>query len=206
MNSPGDDNGSMIAKLRDEVVACRRCPLSETRHRVIFGEGNPRAPIMVIGEGPGKDEDIQGRPFIGKSGQLLDKILLACNFTREKHVFISNIVKCRPPGNRPPTDQEAKVCMPWLYQQIDLVNPHILVLLGATSLRYMLGNQYRITRVRGTWLTWFDKLVMPVFHPAALLRNPALKRPTWEDYKKIFHKYREVADPAHTSVHIPVNP
>ncbi len=188
--------------LKSEVLNCNRCGLSQTRTHVVFGEGNPHAKIFIIGEAPGRDEDLQGRPFVGKSGQLLDRILSACGFTREEHVFIGNIIKCRPPGNRVPLPEEAAACMPYLLEQIERVDPKIMILLGATALNHMMGPQYRITRVRGQWLTWNNRLVMPVFHPSALLRNPALKRDTWEDFKKVVFKYRELVDPQHYSAHV----
>lgn len=188
-----------IATLKEEILQCTKCELAKTRHHVIFGEGNINAAILIIGEAPGRDEDIQGRPFVGKSGQLLDKILAACGFTREEHVFISNIVKCRPPDNRLPTPQEASVCMPWLLKQIELIDPKILILLGATALKYMAGPEHRIIRERGNWLNWQNRLAMPVYHPAALLRDPSLKRDTWEDFKKVVFKYRELVNPAHYS-------
>ncbi len=188
--------------LKSEVLNCNRCGLSQTRTHVVFGEGNPHAKIFIIGEAPGRDEDLQGRPFVGKSGQLLDRILSACGFTREEHVFIGNIIKCRPPGNRVPLPEEAAACMPYLLEQIERVDPKIMILLGATALNHMMGPQYRITRVRGQWLTWNNLLVMPVFHPSALLRNPALKRDTWEDFKKVVFKYRELVDPQHYSAHV----
>lgn len=188
--------------LRNEISNCIKCNLSKTRNNVIFGEGNPNAEIMIIGEAPGRDEDIIGRPFVGKSGQLLDKILEACAFTREEHIFISNIVKCRPPDNRVPTQQEADVCMPWLLKQIELVDPKIIILLGSTSLKYMIGQDYKITKERGKWIDWNGRLAMPVFHPAALLRNPSLKGDTWTDFKNIVYKYRELVDPFHYSVHV----
>ena len=191
-----------MEQLKQEVLSCKKCELHNTRHNVIFGEGNPGAKILIIGEAPGHDEDMIGRPFVGKSGQLLDKILAACGFTREQHVYISNIVKCRPPGNRVPTDQEAKTCIPYLMKQIELIDPLILLPLGASALRVFFGKEYRITQVRGNWLTWYNKLVMPVYHPAALLRNPNLKRDTWEDYKKVVHKYRELVDPQHYSEYV----
>ena len=191
-----------IATLKEEILQCTKCELAKTRRHVIFGEGNINAGILIIGEAPGKDEDIQGRPFVGKSGQLLDKILVACGFTREEHVFISNIVKCRPPDNRLPTPQEASVCMPWLLKQIELIDPKILILLGATALKYMAGPEHRITRERGNWLNWQNKLAMPVYHPAALLRDPSLKRDTWEDFKKVVFKYRELVNPAHYSAYV----
>ena len=191
-----------MEELEQEVLSCTKCDLHKTRHNVIFGEGNKSAKILIIGEAPGHDEDIIGRPFVGRSGQLLDKILAACGFTRDKHVYISNIVKCRPPGNRVPTDQEAKTCIPYLMKQIELIDPLILLPLGASALRVFFGKEYRITKVRGTWLNWYNKLVMPVYHPAALLRNPNLKRDTWEDFKKVVYKYRGLVDPQHHSDHI----
>lgn len=191
-----------IETLRNEILNCRKCELSQTRHHVIFGEGNIKAPIMVIGEAPGHDEDMIGRPFVGKSGQLLDKIFAACGFTRHEHIFISNIVKCRPPGNRVPTKEEAAVCMPWLIQQIEIIDPKILILLGSTALKYMAGPERRITRERGSWINIHGRLAMPVFHPSALLRDPSLKRPTWDDFRKIVFKYRETINPDHYSAHV----
>jgi len=193
---------SGIELLKEEILKCTKCDLAKSRHHVIFGEGNTNGGIFIIGEAPGRDEDLQGRPFVGKSGQLLDKILTACGFTRDEHVFISNIVKCRPPENRVPTPNEAAVCMPWLLQQIELVNPKILIFLGATALKYMTGPDHKITREHGTWLKWQNRLAMPVYHPAALLRDPALKRDTWEDFKKIVFKYRELVNPQHYSAHV----
>jgi uracil-DNA glycosylase family 4 len=193
---------SEITTLKEEIIRCKKCGLANTRKHVIFGEGNTNAGILIIGEAPGRDEDLQGRPFVGKSGQLLDKILAACGFTRSEHVFISNIVKCRPPDNRVPTPQEAAVCMPWLLKQIELVNPKILILLGATALKYMAGADHKITRERGSWLNCQNRLSMPVYHPAALLRDPSLKHDTWEDFKKIVFKYRELVNPNHYSPHV----
>jgi uracil-DNA glycosylase family 4 len=193
---------SEIESLRDEITFCTKCELHHTRQNAIFGEGNTKAGILLIGEAPGRDEDIQGRPFVGLSGQLLDKILLACGFTRDKHVYISNIVKCRPPGNRIPSPVEAAACIPWLLKQIELIDPKIIILLGATALKYMAGTDYKITRIHGTWINIHDRLAMPVFHPSALLRDPSLKRDTWEDFKKIVIKYRELVDPDHYSAHV----
>jgi len=191
-----------LESLRPGILNCTLCGLARTRNHVIFGEGNPNAGIMLIGEAPGRDEDIQGRPFVGLSGQLLDKILAACGFTRNEHVFISNIVKCRPPGNRLPSTDEASLCMPWLLRQIEIINPKIMILLGATALKYMAGSDYRIKKDHGKWISISDRLAIPVYHPAALLRDPSLKRDTWEDFKIIFHKYRELVDSKHHSPYI----
>jgi len=189
--------------LRNEILHCTACDLHRTRNHVIFGEGNENAGVMLIGEGPGADEDRIGRPFVGRSGQLLDKILAACGFTREAHVFISNIVKCRPPGNRVPTDTEVTTCIRFLHRQIEEVDPQIIITLGATALKNLYGDQgLRITRLRGTWMDWNGRLVMPVYHPSALLRNPGLKRDTWEDFKKVVFKYREVVDAEHASPYV----
>ncbi len=184
-------------KLRDEVEHCTKCPLYHSRKQVVFGSGNPEAPIFLIGEAPGFEEDKTGVAFVGKSGQLLEKILLACNFNREKHVFMSNIVKCRPPQNRVPATVEQAACLPYLEKQIELVHPQIIVTLGSTALKGLFGENLRITRERGNWKLWQNYLVMPTFHPSALLRNPNLKRDTWEDFKKVIVKYREIVDQNH---------
>jgi uracil-DNA glycosylase family 4 len=188
--------------LKKEVLDCKKCGLAKTRNHVIFGEGNIHAPIVIIGEAPGRDEDLKGRPFVGNSGQLLDRILDACGFNRRDHVFISNIIKCRPPGNRVPAPEEIRACFPFLLRQIELVNPKIIILLGATALKNMIGPAMKITKTRGTWIEWENRLAMPVYHPSALLRNPALKRDTWEDFKKIVMKYRQIVDPGHYSAHV----
>ena len=188
--------------LRQEILQCTKCKLSENRNKVVFGEGNPNAEIMCIGEGPGYYEDQQGRPFVGKSGQLLDKILAVCGFTRKEHVFIANIVKCRPPNNRTPLPEERETCIPYLYKQLELIKPKIIILLGATALQGLVDPNARITKVRGTWIEWQNMLVMPTFHPSALLRNPKLKRDAWEDFKKVVFKYRELVDAKHFSEHV----
>ncbi|MEA3316703.1 MAG: uracil-DNA glycosylase [Bacteroidota bacterium] len=188
-------------KLKAIVENCNKCKLSETRNNVVFGNGNPNADIFIVGEGPGYYEDKIGKAFVGKSGKLLDKILEACGFTREKHVFIGNIVKCRPPQNRNPLPEEHDACIPYLYKQIELVNPKIIILLGASALKGLIDPNLRITKVRGNWINWNDIYVMPTFHPAALLRNNNLKRDVWEDFKKIVAKYRELVDEKHFSKH-----
>ncbi len=191
-----------LEALKKEVLNCNKCGLAKTRNHVIFGEGNSHAPILIIGEAPGRDEDLQGRPFVGYSGQLLDKILDACGFNRTQHVYISNIIKCRPPGNRVPYPEEIEKCKPLLLKQIELINPKILILLGATALKNMIGPDMRITKIRGNWIPWENRLAMPVYHPSALLRNPALKRDTWEDFKQLVIKYRQIVDRTHYSAHI----
>lgn len=191
-----------LTVLDNKVKECTKCILHQKRTQTVFGMGNPFAEIMLIGEGPGRDEDIQGLPFVGKSGQLLDKILAACGFNREDHVYIANIVKCRPPGNREPEPEEREACLPYLQKQIELIDPKIIVLLGGTALRGLIDPGARITRVRGDWMIWKKFSVMPTFHPSALLRNESQKKDAWDDFKKVYHKYRELVDPNHSSPHI----
>lgn len=190
-------------ELEEEILSCKHCGLHQTRHHVLTGQGGSTSPIFIVGEAPGADEDRCGIPFVGKSGQLLDKILAACGFTREKHVFISNIVRCRPPGNRVPTPEEIRQCLPFLLRQIELINPTFIVTLGATAAKELLQDtNIRITRDHGKWKKWQNRLVMPLYHPAALLRNPALKKPTWDDVKTLVLEYRKRIDPTHHSDYI----
>jgi len=192
---------SPLQKLEAQVKACQACALRAGCQNVIFGEGNSQADIMIIGEGPGADEDRLGRPFVGRAGQLLDKIFEACGFERFKHVYIGNIVKCRPPGNRVPTPEERQTCLPYLYQQIELIEPKIIILLGATALQGLIDPKARIGKERGNWHLWKEIWVMPTYHPAALLRNPNLKKDVWHDMKKVIDKYRELVDANHYSPH-----
>lgn len=182
-----------LDELRKVVCECHKCGLAQRRNNVVFGEGNPQAKLMLVGEGPGAEEDKQGRPFVGAAGQLLDKILEAIGLTRED-VFIGNIVKCRPPGNRVPTRKEASACLPWLYKQIEIISPQIIVLLGSTALQYLIDPKARITRMRGKWLQSKSGIkIMPTYHPAALLRDPHKKRPVWEDFQLIRDEYRRLS-------------
>ena len=195
-------NETYMENLRLRIQTCTSCPLHKTRNKSIFGEGNKNAEILLVGEAPGSEEDKSGRPFIGRSGKLLDNILDACGFTREKHVFVSNIVRCRPPDNRVPTTTEVQTCLPYLLEQIELIQPKIIITLGATSLKKLLGDETcKISKLRGHWINWNDTLLMPVYHPAALLRNPKLKHDTWEDFKKVIDRYRQIIDPNHFSKH-----
>ena len=188
---------SELEKLRKDVENCSLCPLHLSRTKVVFGDGNTKAKILLIGEGPGYEEDQSGKAFVGRSGQLLDKILLACNFTSKEHIYIGNIVKCRPPGNRAPSPEEQAACLPYLERQIEIISPKIIVTLGATALTAMLGKNLKITKERGSWNIWMNIFVMPTYHPSALLRNPNLKKDTWEDFKQVIVKYRELIDPGH---------
>lgn len=190
-----------LEELKAKASSCALCSLRKGCRQVVFGEGNPQARLMLIGEGPGAEEDRLGRPFVGKAGQLLDKILEACGFERFTHAYIGNIVKCRPPENRIPTPEERAVCISYLHQQIRIIEPPIIVLLGATALQGLLDPEARISKIRGIWQNWQGIWVMPTYHPAALLRNPRLKQPTWEDFKKVVGKYRELVNSKHYSPH-----
>ena len=189
-------------RLTDKVRTCNRCGLHEHRTQAVFGTGNPFAELMVIGEGPGEEEDKQGLPFVGKSGQLLDKILGAAGFSRDENVYIANIVKCRPPANREPSPEERATCLPFLLLQIELIQPSIIILLGSTALKGLIDPEGKITQVRGKWMQWNDIQVMPTYHPSALLRNPELKKDVWDDMKMVVQKYRELVDPKHHSEYL----
>ncbi len=170
--------------------------------QAVFGTGNPYAELMVIGEGPGEEEDKQGLPFVGQSGQLLDKILAAAGFSRAENVYIANMVKCRPPGNRDPLPEERASCLPFLLLQIELIQPAIIILLGSSALKGLIDPEGKISQVRGKWIQWDQFLVMPTYHPSALLRNPDFKKDVWEDMKLVVQKYREVVDPKHKTPHL----
>lgn len=169
--------------LTEEIANCRKCRLCAARTYPVPGEGDPHARLMFIGEGPGRDEDQTGRPFVGRAGQLLDKMIAAIGLTREE-VYIANVVKCRPPQNRAPEMDEVAACMPYLRAQVGLIRPQVIVLLGSSALGAILGPEHRITRERGAWIERKGVFFMPTFHPAALLRDESKKRPVWEDLKK----------------------
>lgn len=151
---------SNLEALKQEVLSCSQCPLHQTRTHAVFGNGNPDAEIMLIAEAPGFYEDKNGRVFQGKSGELLDKILAASGFDRNEHVYISNIVKCRPPNNRAPNETEKTACLPYLYRQIELINPKIIILMGATALKGLINPNAKITQLRGQWIDWQGRLVL----------------------------------------------
>ena len=177
--------------LTEAVGACEKCRLCQTRKHVVLGEGDPHAALMFSGEGPGQQEDETGRPFVGAAGQLLDRMLAAIGLTRAQ-VYICNIVKCRPPQNRVPEPDERAACLDYLRQQVALVRPKVIVCLGSTPTRALLGEDMRITRDRGTWQLRKGVWFMPTFHPAALLRDQDKKRPAWEDFKAIRAKLIEL--------------
>lgn len=170
--------------LLEEIAACKKCRLCQTRQHVVPGDGDPHAPLMFVGEGPGQQEDMTGRPFVGAAGRLLDRMLAAIGLAREQ-VYICNIVKCRPPNNRVPEADERAACMGYLRAQVALVRPSVVVCLGSTPTRALLGEDMRITRDRGVWQLKKGVWFMPTFHPAALLRDEEKKRPAWTDFKAI---------------------
>lgn len=178
--------------VRRAMENCQRCRLCGARCNIVLGDGPEDADIMVIGEGPGAEEDKQGLPFVGRAGQLLTKMLAAINLDRKRDVYITNIVKCRPPENRTPQPDEIQECFPFLEAQIEIIKPKIIVLLGAPSARTILATKEGISKIRGQWFEYMGTPTMPTFHPAYLLRNPNMKAPSWEDLKEIRRKYDEL--------------
>lgn len=174
-----------LEAIRTEIGDCTRCGLCQGRSNIVFGVGNPHADLMFIGEGPGADEDRLGEPFVGRAGKLLDKIIAAMGMRRED-VYINNIVMCRPPKNRAPLPSEADACMPFLLKRIEAVKPKIIVCLGSSAAKYLLGDEkLKITQERGTFRQWHGYQLMPTYHPAFLLRNPHMKKPVWEDMQQV---------------------
>ena len=171
--------------------SCKRCRLWQKRTNMVFGRGNRAGDLMFIGEGPGRDEDLEGMPFVGKAGQLLDKIIEAVQISKEE-VYIANIVKCRPPNNRIPEPEEAQKCLPYLRNQVYLVKPKIIVCLGATAAKHIIDEDIRITKDRGLWIERKGFSLTATYHPAALLRDENKKRPTWEDFKSIKDKLEQL--------------
>lgn len=179
------------SSLLADVRACEKCALCRGRMNVVPGEGDPNADLMFIGEGPGAEEDRLGRPFVGRSGELLTKMIHAIGLERSE-VYICNVVKCRPPANRDPAPEEAETCLPYLRAQVALVRPRVIALLGRVACQYTLREQISVTRDHGRWFERKGVWMMPTFHPAALLRDPARKRDAWEDFQKLRDKLREV--------------
>ena len=178
--------GDTLEKIAEEVETCRKCILCEKRNRVVPGAGSPSPKVLLVGEGPGGDEDLQGIPFVGAAGQYLDKWLAAINLDRYKDCFIGNVVKCRPPGNRDPEPDEIYACMPFLDRQIALLNPLIILTLGRISGRMLTGENTGIGRMRGRIYSYKGIPVIPTYHPSAVLRFPEkYKRPVWDDLKKL---------------------
>ena len=173
-----------MEKLREQCLECTRCHLCETRTNVVFGVGPEDAKIMFIGEGPGENEDLQGEPFVGRAGKLLDDMLELIDLDRSK-VYIANMVKCRPPKNRDPLPEEQNACAPWLSRQIELINPRVIVCLGRISAMRFIRPDFKITKEHGQWFEKDGRQVMAIYHPAALLRDPRTRPETFDDLKKI---------------------
>lgn len=180
-----------LSAFYNEIKGCMKCSLGSTRKNFVFGDGNPNAKLMVIGEAPGADEDDTGHPFVGRAGQLLTSILKAVNFSR-KEVFICNILKCRPPQNRKPNPEEVTECSPYLHRQIDIIQPKLILALGTTAANTLLGNQDTLTDMRGKVHTYRGVPMIVTFHPAALLRNPNWKIHTWQDIQTVRKMYDEL--------------
>jgi len=178
------DKAKAMEELRARIGDCRLCKLHKGRTNLVFGVGDPGAELMFIGEGPGRDEDMQGEPFVGLAGQLLTKIIQAMGYNRSD-VYIANIVKCRPPQNRAPEPDEVDACVGFLMSQVDIIRPKVIVCLGNVAVQSLFGPTLKITKARGKFLEWQGIPVMPTYHPAFLLRNANMKKPVWEDMQKV---------------------
>lgn len=183
-----------LAELREECMLCRKCGLCETRTNVVFGVGNPEAEVMLIGEGPGENEDLQGEPFVGRAGKLLDDMLSFVGLSREKNIYIANMVKCRPPKNRDPRPEETEACSRWLKEQIGIIKPKIIVCLGRIAAQAIIDKDFKITRDHGEWYVIDGVKYMGIFHPAALLRDPRRKPETFEDLKMLEMEIKEICE------------
>lgn len=183
--SAGTRQAETLAALREEIGDCRRCKLWSGRTHLVFGVGHPHARLMFVGEGPGRDEDLQGEPFVGRAGQLLTEIITKGMKLRREDVYIANVIKCRPPHNRNPEADEIAACQPFLLRQIELIRPRVLVALGTFAAQTLLGSRVPISRLRGQWYDYHGVKLMPTLHPAYLLRNPNDKKLVWADIKLI---------------------
>jgi len=177
---------------RLDVDACRACRLGEGRRNAAYGEGSAEPLVLVVGEGPGAEEDAQGRPFVGPAGRLLDRMLASIGLSRETNCYIANIVKCRPPGNREPAPDEKEACMPWLERQIEALRPRFIVAMGRTAATALLGSAEGIGKLRGRWFERRGIPLIATYHPSALLRDESLKRPAWEDLKTLKFRLSEL--------------
>lgn len=180
--------------LRQECLSCQKCPLAQTRNHVVFGAGVPNAEVVFIGEGPGENEDLQGQPFVGRGGALLDKYLQAVDLSREKNIYITNMVKCRPPQNRDPHPDEVANCISYLSRQLEIIRPKIIVCLGRIAANALIEKGFKVTKQHGQWFEKNGVFMMGTFHPAALLRNPHNKPDAFEDMLALQKKIREICD------------
>jgi DNA polymerase len=186
-SAPAVEDGNcktLLADLQAVASVCVKCKLATTRTQVVYGVGNPNADLMFIGEAPGRDEDLKGEPFVGRAGQLLTDIIKAMKLTRDD-VYISNVVKCRPPENRNPEPEELDACRPYIRRQVEIIQPKVIVVLGKFALQSLMEKAYGITATRGHWLEYNGVKVMPTYHPAYLLRTPSAKKDVWADMKKV---------------------
>ena len=181
-------------ELHNDCLNCQKCSLCKTRHNVVIGVGNPQSEVLFIGEGPGENEDLKGEPFVGRAGKLLDKMLEAVDLNRNKNIYIANIVKCRPPQNRDPLIEEQEACIDWLRNQVALIKPKIIVCLGRIAAMKIIKPDIKITKEHGTFFKKGDILMMPMLHPAALLRNPSQKPGAFEDFLKLRDKINEICN------------
>lgn len=181
-------------ELKDACMGCQNCPLGATRTNLVFGTGNENAEVLFVGEGPGENEDLQGEPFVGRGGKLLDKYLEAIDLSRDKNIYIANMVKCRPPHNRDPKPEEQEECIKWLREQFRLLRPKIIVCLGRISAQKLISPDFKVTKQHGEFFEKGGVLMMGTFHPAALLRNPNQKPAALEDFIKLRDKIEEVCD------------
>jgi len=186
-----NDAAEALESFYKEINGCLLCSLGETRTKFVFGVGNPNADLMLIGEAPGRDEDLKGEPFVGRAGQLLDKILSAINLSREE-VYIANVLKCRPPNNRDPLKTESDTCKPYLLRQIEIIKPKIILALGRVAGVWLTGEDMSLGAMRGKTFSFGDSELMVTYHPAALLRNPGWKKPCWEDMQRVQKRYLEL--------------
>jgi len=194
-SKPASQTGIMtLEAIREEMGDCKRCTLCSTRTNIVFGSGNPQASLLFVGEGPGRDEDLQGLPFVGRAGQLLTKMISAMGFSRDE-VYIANIVKCRPPENRNPKPDEIATCRPFLHQQIAAIHPRVICALGTFSAQTLLSTEARISDLRGKFHNFLGIKVLPTYHPAYLLRNPSQKKRVWEDLQLIMAELKKNPGP-----------
>jgi uracil-DNA glycosylase family 4 len=177
-----------LENLREYIGDCTRCKLCKGRRKLVFGEGSGKARLVFVGEAPGREEDMEGRPFVGEAGKLLTKIIESGMGIGRKDVYICNVIKCRPPNNRDPEKDEIETCRPFLEEQIRIINPEVICALGRIAAKELSGRDFHMTKERGQWFSYGDIPVMPTFHPAYLLRNPSAKRQVWEDAKKIMKR------------------
>ena len=187
-NTPYADKETSMSNLCREVLNCRRCGLHKTRKNIVFGEGAVRAKIVFVGEAPGADEDVQGRPFVGRAGQLLTDIIVKGMRLRREDVYICNILKCRPPGNRNPSTEEISQCEPFLKQQLQLIRPQVICALGKFAAQVLLKTETQITALRGRFQDYEGIRLLPTYHPAYLLRNPPAKKQVWEDVQMMMNE------------------